>query len=161
MRDIPDSLLDRQLRTGLSVGINLYLPWGISLYNTYSPRSSDTNFGDDYTNNASLIFADLFSSGMTLRSSMNLNVNAFSNSTGYGIDLQRNILGFVEASFRYQHYTNTLRRISQRTENSTIGGDLIFTIARGVTLFTSYDKMQGLGVGADSQSIFAEITVRF
>ncbi|MDH3252157.1 MAG: hypothetical protein OEM41_05150, partial [Ignavibacteria bacterium] len=159
VRAIPDSLLDMRLRGGASAYLNILLPGGLSLSNTYSPRSSEDGFGEDFSDNVSLIFSDPLSSGLFLRSSANLTNNSFSRSLGYGVDVQRNIAGIVDLGFRYQQYTYDIKQIGEKRESKTVGTNVVISINRNISLYTSYDRL--LGDGTNSHSVFTELSIRF
>jgi len=158
-RAIPDSLINRTLRAGVTFHMNLYLPGGISLYNTYTPRSGDGSFAKNYSDYASLTFSNIASSGITLRSNVNFNENEFTRSTGYGGFLQHHFFDSFDLTLRYQQYMHTVKRLGERNTSTTLGADLIVPITRSLSLMTSYDRLRGYG--ADSHSVFAEFSVRF
>ena len=54
IRTIPDSLLDLRIRTTPNVNINVWLPYGISIYNNYSPRLVSGQLGKEYLNYSSV-----------------------------------------------------------------------------------------------------------
>ncbi|MEO8166949.1 MAG: hypothetical protein ABI623_01790, partial [bacterium] len=160
VRLVPDSLLFDELRSGMSVSFNVLLPGGISMYNTYAPRSSvDASFGRDYSNYSSLSFNDVFSSGVNLRSNFNLNANRYTTSTGYGIYMQRSFEQLLDLTVRFQRYGYTVKQTDQRNSSTTIGADLMVFLTRTVSFIATYDRLNGYGVV--SNSVFAEISVRF
>ncbi len=160
VRDVPDSLLDSKLRGGASAQLNITLPGGVSVSNVYSPRSSDNGgFGNDFSDNASIVFADLFRTGVFIRSSAYVNNNTFSRSVGYGGEIQRNFFGMVDIGIRYQEYSNNIKRFEQKNFSKTIGADVVFAFSRMLSLYTSFDRLQGFG--STSNSFYTELSVRF
>lgn len=158
-RFIPDSLRETSLRSGLNATISLYFPGGITLSNTYAPRTSQSRFATVYANYTTIGFADLFSSGISFRSNFNLNTNEYSTSNGYGVGLQRGILDIADINIRFQQNTYTLKNYEDRHISRTVGADLIINLTRGLAVMTSYDRLDGYGI--TSNSIFAELSVRF
>lgn len=158
-RFIPDSLQETRLRSGVSTTISLYLPGGVTLSNTYSPRTSEANFASVYSNYTTIGVSNVFSSGVYFRSNFNLNSNEYSTSNGYGLGLQRNIMNFADVNLRYQQNTYTLKNYDDRHLSRTMGTDVIFNLTRAMSMMVSYDRLDGYGI--ISNSIFGELSVRF
>jgi hypothetical protein len=158
-RFIPDSLRETRLRSGLNTTISLYFPGGITLSNTYAPRTSESRFASVYSNYTTISFADLFSSGVSFRSNFNLNANEYSTSNGFGAGLQRSILDIADINIRFQQNTYTLKNFVDKHISRTFGTDLIVNLTRGLAMMMSYDRLNGYGI--TSNSIFAELSVRF
>ncbi len=160
VRLVPDSLLFDELRSGMSVSFNWFIPGGISLYNTYTPRNSDNAaFGRDYSNYSSLSFNDLFSTGLNLRSNFNLNANQYTTATGYGVSLQRTFEQLVDLTVRFQRYGYTVKQTDQKNKSTTLGADVMVFITNALSFIATYDRLDGYGTV--SNSVFAEISVRF
>jgi hypothetical protein len=158
-RFIPDSLRETRLRSGISTTVSLYFPGGITLSNTYAPRTSESRFASVYSNYTTIGFADLFSSGVSFRSNFNLNANEYSTSNGYGVGLQRGILDIADINIRFQQNTYTLKNYEDKHISRTFGTDLIVNVTRGLGLMLSYDRLNGYGI--TSNSIFGELSIRF
>jgi hypothetical protein len=159
IRSIPDSLLERNLRGGMNLSVSLFLPGGLSVSNTFTPRTSKGTFGQDYSNNSSAGLADVLSTGVGVRSYVNVNSNDYTNSFGYGLNIQRHFIDLLDLTLRFQEYRYTIKQISQRDRSRTFGADLLVSLTRALGLLASYDRL--LGYGADSHTLFAELTVRF
>ncbi|HXG00792.1 MAG TPA: hypothetical protein VNL69_08390, partial [Bacteroidota bacterium] len=160
IRDIPDSLLADDLRSGVSVSLLWLLPGGISFSNTYTPRSArDAAFGKEYSNTSAVGFTDILSSGVSFRSNFNLHSNVYTQATGYGMALQRTFGQLFDLTVRHQRSTYTIRQTDQRERSTTIGADLLVFLSSSLTLMTTYDWLEGYGLR--SHSIFAELGVRF
>ncbi len=160
IRIVPDSLLPDELRSGVSVSLSWYLPGGVSFFNTYTPRNSNGQpFGQEYSNYSSLSFNDLFSTGVNVRSNINLSANPYTNSTGYGMSLQRNFGQLIDLTFRFQRSGYTVKQTDLRSQSTTLGADMMVFFSNALTFMASYDRLDGFGV--TSNSIFAEFGVRF
>jgi len=159
VRSIPDSLLERRLKSGANLNLNLTFPGGLTVSNTYTPRASKASFGKEYANYSSVGVYDIFSSGIGVRSNVTINSNAFTNSLGYGGSIQRNFADLFDLTLRYQRFGYTVRKTDQNEQSNTMGADLLVTLSRRLAVMTSYDRMEAFGT--TSQSIFAELTVRF
>ena len=159
VRSIPDSLLDTHARTGLSLTLDFTFPAGVSIHNTFMPRSSEGGFGQEYSENFSVNYSNIIESGFSLRSNFDLNANKYAHSMGYGLNLSKNFSGVVDASVRYRQYQYDVRSISTKNKSTTIGADLLFFLTRQLSLITTFERLQGYGV--DSNSLYAEFSVRF
>ncbi len=156
---IPDSLRETRLRSGISTSATFYLPGGVTLSNTYAPRTSESQFARVYSNYTTVGITDIFSSGISLRSNVNLNANEYSSSKGYGVSVQRNIIDIADVNVRYQQNSYTLKNYDDRHLSKTFGTDIIIMISRELGLMMSYDRLNGYGI--TSNSFFGELSVRF
>ncbi len=160
VRDIPDSLLIDDLRSGLSLTFNWFLPAGIALTNTYRPRNApEAAFGREYSNISSLSFNDILSSGIAVRSTVNLHANRYTHASGYGVAVQRAFGALFDVTARIQRSGYTVRQTNQRDHSTTLGADLLVFITQSLTLMTTFDRLDGYGT--ISNSVFAELSVRF
>jgi hypothetical protein len=160
VRNVPDSLLYDELRSGVSLNVSWMLPGGISLYNTYTPRnSSEQSFGKEFSNYSSLNLNNLFESGLNFRVNANVNANQFTNGNGYGAALQKTFGSVVDVNVRYQTNTYTIKQLDARNRSVTVGGDVMVFLTSSLTFLATYDRLDGYGT--ISNSIFAEVSVRF
>jgi len=159
VRSLADSLLERRLRSGLNVNATLSLPGGIAVYNTYNPRTSDSGFAGAYSDYVSISFADILSSGINMRSNLNVNRNELTTSRGYGVNIERNFGNAMDLNVRYQQSNYTQRGGEDRHMSRSLGADLFVSLWRWLTVVMSYDRPEGYG--AKSQSLFAEVSLRF
>lgn len=156
---LPDSVFDRTIRGGLSLSLSVSFPMGITLSNTFSPRSSQQAFGREYTDQAWLSIPDIASSGVFMRTRMNFGSSAYTRTLGYGLYLQRSFLEMFDLGFRYDRYTYTVRQFGDEQQSSTIAGDLMISISRAIALSATYEQVKGYGMV--SRSLFADISYRF
>jgi hypothetical protein len=155
---IPDSLLDSQLRTGISFNVNLS-PWkGIGFYNTYTARSSNEGFGKEYSNSSNIYVVNIGGTGVMVRGNYLLNESGLTNTQGYGMAVQRNLVG-VDCSVRFQQYRSDLQQFDIINSSTTIAIDLTAILSSRLTLFGSLEKLQGSG--NTSTSLFLELSMRF
>ncbi len=75
VRRIPDSLLVNPLRSGMTVSVSWYLPWGMALHETYSARAFNRPFGQEFSSSSALNISDIFSTGVSFRANFNTNRN--------------------------------------------------------------------------------------
>lgn len=144
----------------MSFSVNWFLPAGIALANTYIPRNAPhAAFGREYSNTSSLTFNNILSSGIAVRSNFNLHANRYTNASGYGVAVQRTFGELFDLTARFQRSGYTIRQTGQRDQSTTVGADLLVFLNSALTLMTTYDRLQGYGLV--SNSIFAELSVRF
>ena len=159
LRTLPQEFVDNDLRGGLSFSVYLYLPAGISLSNSYTPRTSRTGFADNYTEYATLTVPNIASSGLTVRTNFNMNANDYTDARGYGVHLFRNMWQAFDITVRYQEYNSTVRQLDQTTTSSTIGADLLIPFSRMFSVMGTFERLETPGI--QTNTVFAELTVRF
>lgn len=155
---LADSVLDRKLRSGATFSVNVTMGNGLGFYNSFTPRSFDGPFGEDYANSSSLYLSNAFSSGVMIRTSITLSSNNITSAMGYGINLQRNILG-VDMTLRYQQSRYRIIQLDATNTGETFGIDIIVLVSDKLSFFTSVDAMRGFGSNANT--LFSEISWRF
>ena len=87
-----------------------------------------------------------------------LNKSELTRTQGYGAAVQRTIIG-IDCGIRFQKYRSIYDQIDMANESTTIGFDLMAMLAPQLTLFGSFDRLQG--PGSSSTSIFLELSERF
>jgi hypothetical protein len=157
-QSIPDTLLDKKLRSGVSFNGGVYLWNGAGMYNTFTSRFSDEGFGKEYSNSSSIYFNDILKTGTMIRMNYLLNENVLTRTQGFGINLQRNILG-IDCGIRYQQNHSDIRQFTLTNTTTTFGIDIGAMISRQITLIGSFDALRGLG--SNSKSLFLELSWRF
>jgi hypothetical protein len=158
IQPLADSLLDHKLRSGATLSLNLYLANGLGIYNSYTPRSFDVGFGKEYTNYSSVYWSNVFSSGMMARGTYTMTSNGFTTSQGYGINLQRNILG-VDLTVRYQQSNYNILQLDESNRSETFGADVMVLLSGRMSWIVSYDGISGYG--SRMNSLFTELSWRF
>lgn len=160
IREIPDSLLADDLRSGVSVSLSWVLPAGLYVSNTYTPRTSpNASFGKEYSNMSAIGINDVLSTGISLRSNLHLHANPYTSAMGYGAALQRTFGQLFDLTIRFQRSGYTLRQTNRREHSTTLGADLLVFLGSSLTLMTTYDRLEGYG--SRSHALFAEFGVRF
>jgi hypothetical protein len=159
LKTLPAEFVDNDLRGGLSFSVYLYLPEGISLSNSYTPRTSRTGFADNYTEYATLTVPNIASSGVVIRTNFNMNANDYTDAKGYGVHLFRNMWQAFDITVRYQEYNSTVRQLNQTTNSSTIGADLLIPFSRMFSVMGTFERLESPGI--QTNTVFAELTVRF
>jgi hypothetical protein len=156
---IPANLINRQLRGSVNVSIYLYLPAGISLTNTYAPRTFEGSFADNFSEYASLTFANIGYSGVTVRSNLNMSENRYTQTHGFGVNLIRNWWEAFDLTVRYQQSFYTVKGFDLSGQNTTLGFDVMIPIGRTLALTGTYERLESPGILMNT--IFAEASVRF
>jgi hypothetical protein len=155
---LADSLLDHTLRSGASLSINVYPLNGFGIYNSYTPRSFGGGFGKDYSNYSSVNWNNALSTGAMVRGTYTLSSNGLTTSQGYGINIQRNVLG-ADLTVRYQRSHYTILELSGANLSETYGADLMVLLSSKLSWISSFDAVRGYG--SKMNSLFTELSWRF
>ncbi len=156
---VPDSLYDRELRINPTFSVSVYLPYGMTMYNTYSPRSSTAGFGKEYQDYSSISISNLFKSEVTLRGSMNISSTLQTKMRGYGASAQTPLFQIGDIVLRYQYYRFEFERSNEIQSSNSIGGDLYVSLTRNLALTTSVERRTGLS--DQGYFILSELSWRF
>ena len=157
-RTIPDSLLDNQLRSGVSFNTSVALWRSSGIYDSYTIRPGGTGFSAEYSNSSTLFYNNIVMSGINLRLIYLTNESSLSTTQGYGFNLHRNIFG-VDLGVRYQQNRSDIPQLNTINTTKTLGADCSAFLTNQLTLMASFDLMSGLG--STSKSIFIELSRRF
>lgn len=159
IRNVADSLLERRLRGGVAISVQLTLPGNVGLYNTFTPRAGTRPFGKEYSEYTTLSLPDIGGSGVSVRSNFSLNETEFSNSRGYGVHLQKHWVDLFDLTLRMQTSSHNVRRSGTQNRTTSIGADLVVPLKKMLVFFATFDRQEGYGV--KSNSVFSELSVRF
>lgn len=155
---IPDSLLDKRLRSGASVNISLSLTHGAGLYNVYTMRFGESGFGQEYSNTSSIYYTNVAGSGAVLRLNYLINQSSYAMMHGIGMNVQRNFFG-VDCGVRFQQNRSDIQLLQTTMTSKTYGFDMSALITSQLSLIGSMDVMSGWGT--TSTSFFLELSRRF
>jgi hypothetical protein len=157
-KSIPDSLLDKQLRSGASFNINVS-PWhGTGIYNVSTIRFGKNNFGKEYSNSSSAFYNNILETGINTRINYLINKNTFTMMHGYGINLQRTVFG-VEIGVRFQENRSEVKQLRIANTTKTVGMDISAFLSNQYTLIGSFDLMHG--AGSTTRLVYVELSRRF
>jgi hypothetical protein len=157
-RTIPDSLLNKDLQSGVSFNANISLWRGAGVYDVYTYRFASAGFGKQSSNSSSLYYNNVFKTGTNLRVNYLINESSFTLMYGYGINMQRNMYG-VDIGIRYQQNRSEISQVQLTNTTTTFGADISAFLTNQLTLMGSFDLMRGLG--STSRSFFLELSRRF
>jgi hypothetical protein len=159
VQTLPDSFIDNTLRSSLNITGQLFLSGGISLNNTYSPRSADQGFGKEYFNNSTFSMTNVLNSGISFRTTVNLNSTLFASTRGIGVNLQRSFGNLADVSLRYQTYRNEIKQYDDQITTQSYAVDLMSTIIGRLSAWTSLERLTGSGT--NSYNIYSELSWSF
>jgi hypothetical protein len=159
IRYVPDSLLDHTARSGVSVGFNVATLQGITFSNIFTPRSSEDGFGKEYANISSLMFSNIFTSGVVLRANLNLSENQFTETRGMGLTVEKSVFDVLQFSFSYQRSRYTVTSLEETDNNTSYIVDALWFVTRDITLSADYNRLDGFG--RVSTTMFGELSYRF
>jgi hypothetical protein len=157
-KTIPDSLLDKELRSGVSFNLNFSLWRGSGLYTVYTTRLEGTGFGRYFSNSSTLFYNNIVRTGINLRFNYLVNQNSYTHTHGFGINVQRNVFG-MDIGFRFQQNRLDILRIQTINTTTTVGADMSVFLSNRLTLMASFDSLRGFG--SSSRSLYLETSMRF
>jgi len=153
---LPDTLFNRTLRSGLTAGTSLSLrSWLLNL--SVSPRTGQEAFGKEYSAAASLGTFNLFSSGVGVRSNVNLNSNTFTHYSAYGLQVHKTFLN-IDWRVRFQYYESTIRQQGSKRTGTQAGFDIVAMFSRSLSIMATLDLWRG---ATYMNMLFAEASWRF
>jgi hypothetical protein len=155
---IPDSLLDKELHSGVSCNVNITLWRSAWMYDSYTFRPAGTGLSSEYSNISSFYCNNIVMTGVNFRVNYLINESSFTMMHGYGINIQRNIFG-VDVGIRYQLNRSEIHQVQITNTTTTLGIDISAFLTNQLTLMGSFDLMRGLG--STSRSFFVELSRRF
>lgn len=127
--------------------------------NNFSPRSRVSGPVRDYFDYAAVTLSDIASTGVTVRSDMNISRSEYTNVFGVGGGIQKLLFETVDVSLRYHRSRYTLLRGASQSFSTTAGADIIVPLTSSLVFFSSYEWFDGYGTR--SHSLSAEMSVRF
>jgi hypothetical protein len=159
VRTVPDSLLERRLVWGASLQLSLAPVPGVSVTNTFSPRSRLSGAMGDYVDYAAVTLSEASLTGIVFRADMNLSRSEYTRVTGFGGGVQRQLPAGIDLALRYHRSRYTLLRTGSSSVSTTAGADIVVPLTSTFVLFGTYEWFEGYGT--KSRSLMAELSVRF
>jgi hypothetical protein len=159
VQSLPDSMLDRTSRGNMNVNLNFYLPYGISFYNTYSPRTSSEGFGKEFSNYSSISFSNLLEQGISARASFNINSTLLSRTRGIGGSLQKTFGRLFDVSARFQTYSYDIKQTNDTRRTQSFGIDCMTLFLERLTVWGSIEWLNGSNT--NGYNFFADVSWRF
>jgi hypothetical protein len=154
---VPDSLFDRTLRSGLSGGVTVSIQsWTWTL--NYSPRTSPTRFGEEYSAMTSVGTYDLLGLGVDVRANGTRNMNSMTQYSTYGFQAHKQLWG-VDWRVRGQLNDLLIRQANSSHTSAQGGMDLVVQLAQSLSLSASLDLIRGGGL--DMDLLYIECSWRF
>jgi hypothetical protein len=156
---LADSLIDSDLQSNPSFNVNFFLPYSISLYSTYSPRSSRQGFGKEYSHNSSIGISNVGNQEISLRATMNASVSNFGTTRGYGTTVQKHFSQLLDVTFKYQEYRYAISTTDESMSNHSFGLDILFSAFKSITLWGSIER--SIGQNIDGYTILSDLSWSF
>lgn len=153
---VPDTMINRTLRSGLTTGASVFIQSWLWTIN-FSPRMGPGSVGKEYSASTSMGTRNLLSTGVEIRSTANLNHNAYTSYTSYGLQARRNDFG-VDWRLRFQYYSSTIRQNDSRRDGTVAGVDVVAMIAENTSIMATLDTWRG---ATYMNVMFFEVSWRF
>jgi hypothetical protein len=158
-KNLPDSLLDKNLHYSGNISFDYNIMSGISIYNNFTPRFDVNRSNNNYSNYTSISLNNMFSTGIFSRLNFNLNSNIFTKSKGIGISIRKNFLNLIDVNIRSQIYDYKVLQSGIEYSNTTLGIDIVCFISKSVSFIMYLERLNGSSY--KSTSVFNEISWRF
>jgi len=155
---IPDSLLDRTSRFSPTFSVNITPGYGITIYESYSPRSTGGSWGSEYSEYGSIGISNILSYGINLRATQSASASAFTSVRGFGGGIGKTFSA-GELMLRYQQYQYTFGALTEKLRNETLALDGSFSFSQHLFLWGTVERL--IGLGADGYSFTGELSWRF
>ena len=155
---IPDSLLERELHSGVSFNVSISLLRSAWIYDSYTIRPAGKGWSSEFSNISSFSYNNIVMTGVNFRVNYLINESSFTILHGYGFNVQRNVLG-MDVGVRYQLNRSEINQVQMTNTTTTLGADISAFLTNQLTLMGSFDLMRGLG--STSRSFFVELSRRF
>jgi hypothetical protein len=154
---VPDSLMDRSMRSGLTSGGSLSVDsWNFAL--SFSPRFAAEGFAKEYSSTMSLDSYDFLTSGWDVRMFMNRNANIYTDFTSYGMQV-RQMLWIIDLRMRVQLQSSLLKQTDVIQKGSVLGFDWVIPFTSSTSFMATADFWRGGSISMDV--FFIEFSWRF
>lgn len=159
MKDIPDSLIDRNILQGYRASVTAHLPGmlTVSANATFNTRSDYSR--DEHTLGGSLRASDIFNTDINAGARYLSMVGVFSNGRDLSLDIDRTFFDRLSATLRYDSYNISVSTVQQTYTTQTISG--LFNYDFSARLYSSLGVDDIIDATMNSINVFVEIGFRF
>ena len=159
MKNIPDSLIDRNVLQGYRASATTHLPWRIVISATATFDTRRDYSRDEHTVGGSARVSDILGTDINAGGSYLNMVGVFSNGRDYSASIDRAIFERIEITLRYDSYNISVETLQQSYKTQTFSG--ILSIDLSSRLYLSTDLNYVLDATMNSVTAAAEVGYRF
>ncbi len=158
MKAFPDSLINRELQTGLRAGFSVRLPMRMMLFTsgTFRPTPEARNA---HTLNVMLRAADIASTGINAGGSFTNNITIYTNGSGFAFDLDRWLSTWASIGARIEAYRYRIVVNDERLSTTTLTVNTNLRLSRMLYLLLNFDQIWDSL--RSSQRAYLELGLRF
>jgi hypothetical protein len=159
MKNIPDSLIDRNILQGYRASLTAHLPdmITISANATFNTRSDFSR--DEHTLGGSARASDIFDTDINASVRYLNMVGVFTNGQDFSADLDRNFFDRLSMTLRYDSYNISVSTLQQTYRTQTLSGFLNYDFS--ARLYSSVEIDDIIDATMNSVTASAEIGIRF
>ncbi len=159
MKNVPDSLIDRNILQGYRTSVTIHLPWMITVSANSTLNTRKDFLRDDHTLGGSVRASDIFGSDINAGVRYLDMVGVFSNGHDFSVDIDRTFFDRFSTTFRYDSYNISVSTLQQTYTTQTISGLLNFDFSSRLYSTIGVDDI--IDATMNSVNAFAEIGFRF
>jgi hypothetical protein len=148
-----------KLHTSPTASVNFYFPSGISLYSRFTPRTSDQEFGKEYSHYTSLGLLNALEQGVTIRGAYSINSTSSIRTNGFSINVQKTLPIVGDVNARYQFYQYKFLALDEIGTSKSFGLDMVTPLVQSLTCWSSIERT--LGLEADATTVSLELSWSF
>lgn len=159
MKNIPDSLVDRNILQGYRASVTAHLPGMVTVSANATLNTRRDFLRNEHTLGGSIRASDIFDSGVNVGARYLGMVGVFSNGHDFSVDIDRTFFDRFSTTFRYDSYSISVSTLQQTYTTQTISGLLNYDFSS--RLYSSVGVDDIIDATMNSINAFAEIGFRF
>ncbi|MFZ1082285.1 MAG: hypothetical protein WAO19_10205 [Candidatus Kryptoniota bacterium] len=159
MKNIPDSLIDRNILQGYRASLTAHLPGSITVSANATLNASSDFPRDEHTFGGTLRASDIFDTDINAGVMYLSMVGTYSNGYDFSADIDRTFFDRLSVTFRYDFYNILVSTLQQTYTTQTISGFLNYDFS--AKLYSSIGGDDIIDATMNSINVFAEIGFRF
>ena len=159
MKNVPDSLIDRNILQGYRGSLTAYLPWRITV-SANATLNARSNFPrDEHTIGGSLRLGDVLGTGIDIDTRYMTMVWTISNGHDFSANIDRTFFDRLSLTLSYDVYSISVSTVEQTYTTQTLSGFLNFDFS--AKIYSSIGVYDIIDATMNSINASAEIGFRF
>jgi hypothetical protein len=159
MKNIPDSLIDRNILQGYRASVTVHLPGMITASANATLNTRSDFLRDEHTLGGSVRASDIFDADINAGVRYLGMVGVFTNGHDFSVDIDRTFFDRISTTFRYDSYVISISTLQQTYTTQTISGLLYYDFSS--RLYSSIEVDDIIDATMNSINASAEIGFRF
>ena len=159
MKNVPDSLIDRNILQGYRGSLTAHFPGMITISANATLNTRSDYARDEHTLGGSLRASDIFGSDINAGVNYLDMVGVFSNGHDFSGDIDRTLFDRLSITLRYDSYVISVSTLQQTYTTRTVSGFLNFDFSS--RLYSTVGGDDIIDATMNSINVYAEIGFRF